>query len=150
MLLWKEKLSFHIVVDTKLLFCFFLLKDTKKHLLGWKNIKNVNFCRVVTKTVYLFVIVRHNMNILDISNWKTDLSPYCIIATFLQSCKRSSYLLFDCSDWNCFSEKKTFCECCLFDKDMYTFSDDFFKLNKSSKMSKIFNNFVLFYRILNY
>ena len=33
---------------------------------------------------------------------------------------------------------------------MYTFSDDFLKLNKSSKTSEIFYNFVLFYRILNY
>ena len=34
--------------------------------------------------------------------------------------------------------------------NMYTFSDDFLKLNKSSKTSEIFHNFVLFYRILNY
>ena len=34
--------------------------------------------------------------------------------------------------------------------NMYTFSDDFLKLNKSSKISEIFYNFVLFYRILNY
>ena len=81
---------------------------------------------------------------------KADLSPYCLIATFLQSCNRSSYLLCDCSGWECFSEEKTLCEPCLFDKDMYTFSDDFLKLNKSSRISKIFHNFVLFYRIQNY
>ena len=33
---------------------------------------------------------------------------------------------------------------------MYTFFDNFLELNKSSKISKIFHNFVLFYRILNY
>ena len=38
----------------------------------------------------------------------------------------------------------------MFDKDIYTFSDDFLKLNKSSNISKIFHNFVLFYGILNY
>ena len=61
----------------------------------------------------------------------------------MQSSERSSYLL-------CFSERKALCESCSFNKYVYTFSDNFLKLNKSSKISKIFHNFVLFYRIFNY
>ena len=46
-----------------------------------------------------------------------------------------------------FSEKKHFCDSCLFDRDMTMFSYD---LDRSSKIPKIFHNFVSFYRILNY
>ena len=51
MLLWKEKLSFHIVVDTTPLFCFFLSHDTKKNLLGCniKSLKTLVLEKLTTK-----------------------------------------------------------------------------------------------------
>ena len=182
MLLWKEKLSSHIVVDTILLICFFLLEDTKKNLLGgtMKSLKILVLKKLITKCQKYKYEEPIDFDLLEkcqegellqscdktskfccdcqkqyeCSRYeqlkKADLSPYCLIATFLQSCNRSSYLLCDCPGWECFSEEKTLCEPCLCAKDMYTFSDDFLKLNKSLRISKIFHNFVLFHRIQNY
>ena len=51
MLLWKEKLSFHIVVVITSLFCFFLLHDTKKNLLrcNIKSLKTLVLEKLTTK-----------------------------------------------------------------------------------------------------
>ena len=43
----------------------------------------------------------------------------------------------------------TFCDFCLFDKDITMFRYDFFDLDKSSEFPKIVHTF-LFYRIINY
>ena len=43
----------------------------------------------------------------------------------------------------------TFCDFCLFDKDITMFPYDFFDLDKSSEFPKIVHTF-LFYRIINY
>ena len=97
----------------------------------------------------------------------------CQEGELVQSCDKNSKFIYDCQKqfgYSIYEQlrrnrlrlffvtvqigivflKKFLCESRLFDKDMYTFSDDFFKSNKSSKISNIFHNFVLFYRILNY
>ena len=38
---------------------------------------------------------------------KSDLSEYCLIGTFLQSCNRNNYFLCECQKWYYFSEKKS-------------------------------------------
>ena len=120
-------------------------------MIWWKNDKNANFCIVVTKTVNLFVIVRNNITILDMNIKKTLI--YHPIVSLLHFCKAakealSSLWLFKLELF--FWKKTTLCKPCLFDKDIHKFSDDFLKLNKSSKISKIFHNFASFYRKLNY
>ena len=80
----------------------------------------------------------------------TDLSPYRLIGTFLQSCEHKNYLLCECKKWGHNSKKDPFCDFCLFDRDMTMFSYDFFELDKSSKVPKIFHVFILFYRIISY
>ena len=80
----------------------------------------------------------------------TDLSPYCLLGTFLQRCEYKNYLLCECKKWEHNSKKNPFCDFFLFDRDMSMFSYDFFELDKSSRVPKIFHVFILFYRIISY
>ena len=64
----------------------------------------------------------------------TDLSPYYLIGTFLQSYEQKSYLLCVCKKLGQNSQKEPFCNFCLFDRDMTIFSYDFFDLEKSSEI----------------
>ena len=88
MLLWKEKLSFHIVVDTKLLFCFFLLKDTKKNLLGFnmKSLKTLVLEKLTTKCQKY----RYEESI------HFDLMEKYQEGELLQSCDKNSLFICDC------------------------------------------------------
>ena len=83
---------------------------------------------------------------LEYSRYKkikiTDLSPFCFICKFLQSCEYKK--------WGHNSKTEPFCDFCLLDRDMTMFSYDFFELDKSSEIPKIFHTFTLFYRIISY
>ena len=68
----------------------------------------------------------------------------------IKSCEHKNYLLCECEKWGHNSKRDPFCDFCLFDRDMTMFSYDFFELDKSSEIPKIFHTFVLFYRIISY
>ena len=62
---------------------------------------------------------------------------------------KKNYLLFECKKWSHSSQEDPFCDFWLFDRDITMFSYTF-ELNNSSKIPKIFHNFILFYRIISY
>ena len=81
---------------------------------------------------------------------KSNLTEYCLIGTLLQSYKRNIVFFVSVKNDISFLKKKPFCDFCLFYRDIEMFSYDLFNLDKFSHIPKLFRNFVLFYRILNY
>ena len=68
---------------------------------------------------------------------------------FAETCSKNC-LFCKCKKWGYSSQTEPFCDFCLFDRDMTMFSYDFFDLSKSSEIPKIFDNFILLYRIISH